>query len=134
MFFEDPALLVGAPMLAVGLFGLFIALATLLAPQPASKAVAAHAGHPGEAEYIKVGLFLAVLTLIEVVIYYFNIPRNLFIVILLALSAVKFTAVVMFFMHLKFDSRLFTTAFVTGMVLAASIFSVVLVTLGSNLV
>ncbi len=135
MFFEDPALLVGLPLLAVGVFGLFIAMGALLAPQPAgSKAVVAHVGHPGEAEYIRIGLFLGALTAIEVVIYYFNIPRSVFIVMLLALSAVKFTAVVMFFMHLKFDSRIFTTAFVTGMVLAASLFTVVLVTLGSNFV
>lgn len=135
MFFEDPALLVGLPLLAVGVFGLFIAMGALLAPQPAgSKAVVAHVGHPGEAEYIRIGLFLGALTAFEVVIYYFNIPRSVFIVMLLALSAVKFTAVVMFFMHLKFDSRIFTTAFVTGMVLAASLFTVVLVTLGSNFV
>ena len=94
----------------------------------------AHRGHPDEAEYIKVGLFLGALTAIEVVIYYFDIPRNIFILMLLGLSAVKFIAVVMWFMHLKFDSRIFTTAFVTGMVLAASIFTVVLVTLGGNLV
>lgn len=135
MFFEDPALLVGLPMLAVGVFGLFIAMGALLAPQPAAnKAAVAHVGHPGEAEYIRIGLFLGGLTAIEVVIYYFNIPRSVFIVMLLALSAVKFTAVVMFFMHLKFDSRIFTTAFVTGMALAASLFTVVLVTLGSNFV
>ena len=135
MFFEDPALLVGLPMLAVGVFGLFIAMGALLAPQPAGKAAAVvHQGHPGEAEYIRIGLFLGALTAIEVVIYYFNIPRSVFIVMLLALSAVKFTAVVMFFMHLKFDSRIFTTAFVTGMALAAALFTVVLVTLGSNFI
>jgi cytochrome c oxidase subunit 4 len=138
MFFEDPALLVGLPMLAVGVFGLFIAIGALLAPQSAGKAAGAtavaHVGHPGEAEYIRIGLFLGALTAIEVVIYYFNIPRGVFIVMLLALSAVKFTAVVMFFMHLKFDSRIFTTAFVTGMALAGALFTVVLVTLGSNFV
>ncbi len=134
MFFEDPALLVGLPLLAIGVFGLFIALGAMLAPQPSGKAAVVHQGHPDEAEYIKVGLFLGALTAIEVVIYYFNIPRNVFIVMLLVLSAVKFIAVVMWFMHLKFDSRLFTTAFVTGLGLAAALFTVVLVTLGSNFV
>lgn len=132
MFFEDPALLVGVPLLVIGLFGLFLAAGVLLAPAP-GQVVVRH-GHPDEAEYIRIGLFLGALTAIEVVIYYFNIPRNIFIVMLLGLSAVKFSAVVMFFMHLKFDSRIFTTAFVTGMVLAAALFSVVLVTLGSNFV
>ena len=133
MFFEDPALLVGLPLLALGVFGLLLVAGTMLAPEPGGHAVV-HVGHPGEAEYIRIGLFLGALTAIEVVIYYFNIPRTLFIIMLIALSAVKFAAVVMFFMHLRFDSKIFTTAFVTGMALAAALFTVVLVTLGSGLV
>ena len=35
--------------------------------------------------------------------------------ILLSLSAVKFVMVVMFFMHLKFDSKVFTGVFVAGL-------------------
>jgi cytochrome c oxidase subunit IV len=131
MFFEDPALLVGIPLLAIGVFGLFIAMGALFAPAPGP--VVVHHGHPDEAEYIKVGLFLGVLTAIEVLIYYFNVPRHVFIIMLLVLSTVKFTAVVMFFMHLKFDSRLFTTTFVTGLALAAAVFTVVLATLGGGL-
>ena len=131
MFFENPALLVGLPLLAFGLFGLFIAMGALLAPAPGPAVV--HHGHPDEAEYIRIGLFLGGLTAIEVLIYYFNIPRHVFIVMLLILSAVKFTAVVMFFMHLKFDSRIFTTAFVGGLTLAALVFTVVLATLGGGL-
>jgi cytochrome c oxidase subunit 4 len=134
MFFEDPALLIGLPMLAVGVFGALIALSMLFAPERAAGAAVVRRGHPGEAEYVKIGVVLGVLTAIEVAIYYFNIPRNLFVVMLITLSAVKFSAVVMWFMHLRFDSRIFTTAFVTGLVLAAAVFTVVLVTLGSNLV
>ncbi len=133
MFFEDPALLVGLPMLVLGVFGLLVVVGTMLVPERGAQTVA-HRGHPGEAEYIRIGLFLGAITAVEVVIYYFNIPRSLFIVVLIALSAIKFTAVVMFFMHLKFDSAIFTTAFVTGLALAAAVFTVVLVTLGSNLV
>ncbi len=133
MFFEDPALLLGLPLLALGVFGLLLVAGAMLAPEPGGRAVV-HVGHPGEAEYIRIGIFLGVLTAIEVVIYYFNIPRALFIIVLIALSAVKFTAVVMFFMHLRFDSKIFTTAFVTGVALAASLFTVVLVTLGGGLI
>jgi cytochrome c oxidase subunit 4 len=134
MFFEDPALLFGLPLAIIGGLGLLLAFSLIMAPEHAPGQAVVHRGHPDEAEYIKIGLTLGALTAIEVMVYYFNIPRNVFVVMLIGLSAVKFTAVVMFFMHLKFDSRIFTTAFVTGLVLAAAIFSVVLVTLGSSLV
>jgi cytochrome c oxidase subunit 4 len=134
MFFEDPALLFGLPLAIIGGLGLLLAFSLILAPEHAPGQAVVRRGHPDEAEYIKIGLILGTLTAIEVVVYYFNIPRSIFVVMLIGLSAVKFTAVVMFFMHLKFDSRIFTTAFVTGFLLAAAIFSVVLVTLGSNLI
>ena len=134
MFFEDPELLLGLPMLVIGVFGLLIAMTMLFAPERGAAQAVVHRGHPNEAEYVKIGLFLGAITAIEVVIYYFDIPRNVFVTVLIALSAVKFCAVVMFFMHLKFDSRIFTTAFVTGLALAGALFTVVLVTLGSNLV
>jgi cytochrome c oxidase subunit 4 len=38
--------------------------------------------------------------------------------------AIKFALVVRWFMHLRFDSRLFMRLFVTGVVLALSIFAV----------
>jgi cytochrome c oxidase subunit 4 len=134
LFFDDPELLFGIPLVIIGVFGLLIAGAALIAPEPGAPVLTRRAGHPDESEYVRIGLILAVITAVEVVIYYFDIPRNLFILILVALSAAKFTLVVMFFMHLKFDSRLFTTAFVTGFVLAASVFTVVIATLGSNIV
>lgn len=134
-FFENPELLFGAPFLALGLVGLLVAASALLAPDPAAAARAPvrRAGHPDEMEYVQIGVVLAIITAIEVVVYYFDINRELFITILIALSAIKFTLVVMFFMHLKFDSKLFTTAFITGMALTAALFTVVLATLGSNL-
>jgi cytochrome c oxidase subunit 4 len=73
-------------------------------------------------------------TAVEVFVYYFDIQQAIFVGILLGLSAVKFSLVVMFFMHLKFDSRLFSTAFLTGFALAAAVFVVVLATLGGSLV
>jgi cytochrome c oxidase subunit 4 len=133
-FFEDPALLVGLPLLVLGVFGVVLAATAMVMPDAAEQRVIAKQGHPDEAEYDKVGLFLAALTTVEVVIYYFDIPRNLFIGMLIVLSGMKFAVVVMWFMHLRFDSKLFTTAFVTGLGLAAAVFTVVLVTLGSNIV
>jgi cytochrome c oxidase subunit IV len=134
-FFEDPALLVGLPLLLLGAFGLLLAFSAMAIPDPnAPHAVSGHRGHPNEAEYVKVGLFLGIVTTIEVAIYYVDIPRNLFIMMLIVLSATKFAVVVMWFMHLRFDSKLFTTAFVTGLVAASAVFTVVLVTLGASIV
>jgi cytochrome c oxidase subunit 4 len=135
-FFEDPELLVGLPLLALGVFGLLIILGTFLVPskEAAGAGGAVRARHPDEAEYVRVGLVLAAITAFEVAIYYFDIERALFITILIGLSAVKFATVVLWFMHLKFDSRLFSTAFVTGLALAGAVFTVVIATLGSNLV
>jgi cytochrome c oxidase subunit 4 len=133
-FFEDPALLVGLPLLILGAIGVLIAFSATMIPEPGQARIPGHRGHPDESEYVKVGLFLGAVTAIEVIIYSFSIPRTLFIAMLIVLSATKFAVVVMWFMHLRFDSKLFTTAFVTGLALAAAVFTVVLVTLGSTIV
>jgi cytochrome c oxidase subunit 4 len=133
-FFEDPALLVGLPLLLLGLFGLGMAGLSLVAPQPGGAVAVRHAAHPGPEEYVKVGMTLAAITAVEVAIYYVSIPRTLFICMLIALSLSKFMIVVLWFMHLKFDSRLFSIAFATGLIAASAVFTVVLVTLGANLV
>lgn len=137
-FFENPAALVGVPLLVVGAIGALVALAGLAAPQPAmagAPPIARHrTTHPGPAEYVQIGAILALLTSIEVAVYYLNIQRGLFVTILLALSASKFAFVVMWFMHLRFDNRIFSTMFVGGFALAASLFIVVLAMLGGNLV
>src|SRR3712207_3650138 len=80
-------------------------------------------GHPGERKYIEIAAILAGITIVEVAIYYIEWvhDNNLLVPILLALSAVKFTMVVGFFMHLKFDDRRLTWIFVTGLVVGFSV-------------
>lgn len=77
----------------------------------------AHAGHPGELTYIKVAVLLALITIIEVAIYYIQWmdDKNLLVPALIVLSAVKFFTVVSYFMHLKFDSRLLSYTFIVGL-------------------
>ena len=134
-FFENPELLFGAPFLLLGLLGMAIALGALAQPERApSQAVVTHRGHPDDAEYIKIGIILAVITAIEVALFYIEIDRIILIPVLMVLSGAKFVIVISFFMHLKFDSKLFTTAFVTGVLLATAIFTVALATLGGSLV
>jgi len=90
--------------------------------------------HPGPLEYLQIGLVLAVMTGLEVAIYYADISHNLLAGILLVLSALKFSLVVLWFMHLKFDNRLFANMFVGGLLLALALFVVVLATMGAGLV
>ena len=52
----------------------------------------------------------------------------------MVLSATKFSMVVLWFMHLKFDNRIFSTMFILGFILALSVFTVALATVGGKLV
>ena len=84
--------------------------------------------HPNELVYIKVALVLAVVTAIEVAIYYVPALEGALVPILLALSLIKFVLVVLWFMHLRFDSRIFRRLFVAGVVLALFCYVIVLTT------
>jgi cytochrome c oxidase subunit 4 len=84
--------------------------------------------HPTELAYIKVALVLAVVTAIEVAIYYVPALEGALVPILLILSLVKFTLVVLWFMYLRFDSRIFRRLFVTGVILALFCYVIVLTT------
>ncbi|MGH9022633.1 MAG: cytochrome C oxidase subunit IV family protein [Acidimicrobiia bacterium] len=88
----------------------------------------AASGHPSPARYVFIALVLALITGVEVVLYYIDLPSGLLVASLMALATVKFVTVVSWFMHLKFDSRLLRRMFVTGIVLAVGVFSVVLLT------
>ncbi|MBX5491296.1 MAG: cytochrome C oxidase subunit IV family protein [Chloroflexi bacterium] len=83
--------------------------------------------HPGPRQYVAVGVILAIITAVEVATFYLHIPLLILIPVLLALAAVKFSLVVMFFMHLKFDPRLFTWLFLFGLVLAGALLTAMLV-------
>jgi cytochrome c oxidase subunit 4 len=76
-----------------------------------------HGGHASVGFYWMIGGILAVLTAIEVAAYYMELG-SVEVPLLLILSAAKFVLVVMFFMHLKFDSKIFTGVFLAGLVLA----------------
>lgn len=75
--------------------------------------------HPGAREYIKIAVALTIITAIEVTVYYLEAMRPILAGVLIVLSAVKFALVVMFYMHLKFDHRLFSGVFLFGLGTAA---------------
>lgn len=87
--------------------------------------------HPGPGEYVKVAIFLAIVTAIEVGAYYVTgIPDSILSAALIVMMIVKFVFVGLWFMHLRFDSPLFRRLFIVGIVLAMAIYAVVLVSFG----
>jgi cytochrome c oxidase subunit 4 len=84
--------------------------------------------HPGPGLYVRIAVILAVFTALEVAVYYMKSLASALVPILMALMLLKFTLVVGYFMHLKFDSRVFRRFFVTGLILAISVYTIVLVT------
>ncbi len=77
--------------------------------------------HPSPAKYIQIATVLTLITIFEVAIYYVEALESAFLVIFIVLSAVKFLLVAMFYMHLKFDARLFSNLFIGGLILAGFI-------------
>ncbi len=89
-----------------------------------------HGAHPTEVFYIKIAGILALVTLVEVLLYYKSFEEKLNNVVLLVLAAIKFVMVAAYFMHLRFDSRILRRLFVSGFVLAVSVYVAYLLTLG----
>ncbi len=80
--------------------------------------------HLSDWEYIKIGILLAVLTAIEVALFYFP-PGAAEVPALLILMVVKFGVVAAYFMHLKGDNPVLTQVFVGGLVLAVVVYMAV---------
>jgi cytochrome c oxidase subunit IV len=105
-------------------------------PGPASHANHASMGevheHPNWHTYKWIALILTVITVIEVWIYYVPsfVASRLFIPVLLIMSAVKFAIVVMFYMHLKYDHKLFRALFTGPLAIAITTMIVLLFLFG----
>jgi cytochrome c oxidase subunit 4 len=83
--------------------------------------------HPQPRQYVTIAAILAVITAVEVAIFYIEALQGVIVPLLLVLSIAKFAMVVGYFMHLKFDSKLFKYLFVTGLGFALFVFCIVLV-------
>jgi cytochrome c oxidase subunit IV len=83
--------------------------------------------HPGVAQYVEIGVILAVLTGIEVSMYAYRhtLSRAVTTPTLLVLTVLKFLLVVLWFMHLRFDHKMFRRVFFFGVALAIVVFGVV---------
>ena|SRR4026209_796120 len=113
-----------------------------MANDPAHTDSTAHAAdaheehhHPGWSTYWKVALILTLITIGEVWMYYIPaiVASRAFVPLLLVLSALKFAIVVMFYMHLKYDHKLFRALF-TGPLFIAGCTLIALMFLFGHLV
>ncbi len=91
----------------------------------------AHGGEephiPADSYFIKIALWLALLTALETSTYWIDLgwaatPA------LIIMMTIKFFMIVMVFMHLKFDSPLFSFMFYLGLGLALAVYCVALST------
>ena len=89
------------------------------------------AAHPGPRQYVSVAIVLAVATALEVGLYYLDLPHALFATLLLFFGVFKFSLVALWFMHLRFDSGIFRRLFVTGIILAMTVYLIVLTIFGA---
>jgi cytochrome c oxidase subunit IV len=83
------------------------------------------AHHPTPAEYVRIALILAVLTALEVSTYYFDFGRA-GIPLLVVLMIIKFVMVASFFMHLRYDTKLFGRFMYTGLGFAIVLYALTL--------
>ncbi len=87
-----------------------------MAHQTQHAAVAQHGLTPRQ--YIMLGVALTVITVIELAASYIPALTPVLVPILLALTAIKFAAVVGYFMHLRFEDGLLAKVFTGSLILA----------------
>ena len=91
----------------------------------------AHGGEephiPTDAYFIKIALWLALLTALETSTYWIDLG-SFATPALIIMMTIKFFMIVMVFMHLKFDSPLFSFMFYLGLGLAIAVYCVALST------
>lgn len=80
-----------------------------------------------DAGYVKIAIILALITGLEVSTYYVDFGP-LFMPSLIIMMVVKFVMVVSYFMHLKFDSKIFSFLFYVGLGLALFVYITALAT------
>ena len=87
-----------------------------------------HKEHPSPTKYVQIAIVLAILTAIEVALYYTeDIVGALAPPLLIILAVGKFVIVVGWFMHLRYENSLVNKFFAGGMILALILFAIVMI-------
>jgi cytochrome c oxidase subunit IV len=83
--------------------------------------------HPSRATYLEIAAILAVMTVMEVLLYVFRdaLGRGITTPALIVLTIGKFILVGAWFMHLRFDHPVLRRVFAAGIALAVVVFAVV---------
>jgi cytochrome c oxidase subunit 4 len=82
---------------------------------------AAPGEHAGVGTYVKVAIILTLVTALEFGVLYIRALTPILVPLLLVMSAGKFALVVLFFMHLRYESRVLTFLFTGPLVIAIAI-------------
>lgn len=96
------------------------------APAGAAEEHDEHGDHPTPRDYVRIALILAVLTAMEFSTYVFDFG-GLGVPLLVTLIVIKFIYVASWFMHLKFDTRVFSRMMYGGLTLAFTLYLLTLV-------
>jgi cytochrome c oxidase subunit 4 len=88
--------------------------------------------HPTWKQYKWVAIILTLITIVEVWVYYIPsfVASPFFVPALLIMSAVKFAIVVLFYMHLRYDHKLFKALFTGPLIIAIVTMLVLLLLFG----
>jgi len=93
------------------------------------------AAHPTTKQYIQIALVLALLTAVEIALFYIEegvdaVTTSVTAPALLLLAAIKFVMVVGWFMHVRYEKPLVSRFFAIGFVIAIALYAIVLSDMG----
>jgi cytochrome c oxidase subunit IV len=86
------------------------------------------AHHPSPRDYVRIAIILGILTALEVSTYFVEFGP-IAIPLLIVLMLIKFVLVAGFFMHLRFDTKLYGRMLYGGLLLAVGLYAITLVIL-----
>ncbi len=89
--------------------------------------------HPSPKQYVQIAIFLAIITAVEVALFYVNEAvdmRGWDAPALIILSFLKFVMVIGWFMHLRYEKGMLNKFFTAGFVLALGLYAIVLGAMG----
>jgi cytochrome c oxidase subunit IV len=87
-----------------------------------------HGHHPTARDYVNIAVILAVLTALEVSTYFFEFGA-IAVPMLIILMVIKFLLVVGWFMHLRFDTKVYSRLMYTGLGFALVLYAITLIVL-----